>query len=216
MTFISTINLIPLKCLRDSVLIQMSPGLLVLGGAGGDWTSQPKSTEFWSPDEPNGGSCVLNDYPRNVTYPTVNFVSDRLVACSDQSCEVFQEGSWRHLQNTLENRYYHSSIATEEAVLLIGGGGSRDTSEWIPIDGSSAYPGPQIRHGDLHCTMQIDALTIIVTGGSQTESYVTEYKLNDSRETPLTPMLQPRWEHACGVYQDSLGQQVSREYVRQP
>ena len=62
--------------------------------------------------------------------------------------------------------------------------------------------------------MQIDALTIIVTGGSQTESYVTEYKLNDSSETPLTPMLQPRWEHACGVYQDSLGQQVGWEYVR--
>jgi len=183
-------------------------GLLVLGGAGGDWTTQPKSIEFWSPDKPDEGSCVLKDYPRNVTYPTVNFVSDRLVVCESRTCEVFQEGSWRHLQNTLENRYYHSSIATQEAVLLIGGGGSRDTSEWIPIDGSPAYYGPNIRHDNLHCTMQIDDHTIVVTGGMYTWSYVTEYKLDDSSETPLTPMLQPRWEHACAVYQDSLGQQV--------
>ena len=84
-----------------------------------------------------------------------------------------------------------------------------NTTEWIPVDGSPARPGPFIvRHGQDHCTMQISDNIIVVTGGDNTESLVTEYHLDGGTETHLTPMGQPRRNHACGVYRDAGGQQV--------
>merc|ERR1712192_50889 len=81
----------------------------------------------------------------------------------------------------------------------------------ISADGSPSQAGPfQVRHGHLHCTMQLSADLILVTGGVGTESYVTEYQLNGNKgkENPLTPMSQARRGHACGVYQGAAGQQV--------
>ena len=93
----------------------------------------------------------------------MNLVSDRLVACSYDTCEVYQNGSWQHLQDTLYNRQEHSSATTDDAVLLIGGSYSEETTEWIPVDGSPAHPGPfYIRHGYHHCTIQVNALTIVM------------------------------------------------------
>ena len=143
--------------------------------------------------------------------PTVNFVSNRLVACYGDTCEIYREGSWQHLQNTTVYRYAHSSATTKDAVLLIGGVLSA-TTEWIPVDGSPAQPGPfTVRHNDYHCTMQTSDDVIVVTGGYNTEDFVTQYHLTDGTETPLTSMGQPRWGHACGVYQDTNGQQVSKK-----
>ena len=154
----------------------------------------------------------MNNYPKEMYEPTVNLVSDRLVACYYDTCEVFRNGSWQHLQDTLHTRYYHSSATTDDAVLLIGGSGSEETTEWIPVDGSPAHPGPfNIRHGEDHCTIQVNALTIVVTGGysSTPQDYVTEYQLNGVTETPLTPLLKPRRQHACGSFLNDNGQQVT-------
>ena len=141
--------------------------------------------------------------------PTATFVSGRIVACYADTCDIFQEGSWRYLQDTIASRFYHSSARTEDAVLLIGGDHSNST-EWIPVDGSPARPGPfTVRHGVNHCTMQISENTIVVTGGKDTKDLVTQYDLVNGNETPLTPLGQPRTCHACGVYQDFNGQQVS-------
>ena len=142
--------------------------------------------------------------------PTVNLVSGRLVACDEDTCEIYQEGSWKHLQNTTARRAFHSSATTADAVLLIGGGYS-NTTEWIPVNGSPVRQGPfTVRHESSHCTIQISADIIVVTGGHGTEDYVTQYQLADGNETPLTSMGQPRYDHACGVYQDPSGQQVSK------
>ena len=146
--------------------------------------------------------------------PTVNLVSGRLVACYNDKCDIYQEGHWQHLQNTKVPRKFHSSAATKDAVLLIGGlsdtGESETSTEWIPMDGSPAQPGPfAIRHGFQHCTIQISENIIVVTGGHETGSYVTEYDLVEGYETPLTPLGRPRYNHACAVYQDGGGQQVS-------
>ena len=147
--------------------------------------------------------------------PTVNLVSDRLVACYYDTCEVYRNGSWQHLQDTLHTRRWHSSATTDDAVLLIGGYWSQETTEWIPVDGSPAHPGPfNIRHGEDHCTIQVNALTIVVTGGHgptspKYQDYVTEYQLNDVTETPLTPLLRPRSDHACGSFLNDNGQQVT-------
>ena len=197
------------------ILIQIiSSGILVLAG---DDSAAWKSVEFWSTLDPDEASCTMNDYPRMMSAgPTVNLVSDRLVGCYYDRCEVYRNGSWQHLQDTLHAREWHSSATTDDAVLLIGGYYSEETTEWIPIDGSPAHPGPFfIRHWYKHCTIQVNALTIVVTGGRTStydhyyQDYVTEYKLNDVTETPLTPLLKPRSEHACGSFLNDNGQQVT-------
>jgi hypothetical protein len=184
-------------------------GILVIGGYG---ASAERSVEFWSPTDPEEGSCQLNDYPRRMwESPTANLVSGQLVACLSDSCEIYNGGGeWTHLVATSSSRYYHSSAMTGDGrILLIGGDDSRST-EWISLDGSPSQPGPfDIRHGSRQCTIQLSSDLVLVTGGDGTEEYATEYKLTgNGDETPLTPMNQGRYYHACGVYQDAGGHQV--------
>ena len=109
------------------------------------------------------------------------------------------------------NKGYYTSAVREERILLIGGRHSRST-EWISVDGSPSQPGPfDVRHGRLHCTIQLSSELILLTGGSGTYDRVTSYQLSgNGDETPLTPLNQGRLAHACGVYQDAGGQQVRR------
>ena len=190
-------------------LYQHLAGILVTGGASGPgWPNPSQSVEFWSAADPEQGSCVLKDFPRRVYSPTVNLVSGHLVACYGESCDVYRGGSWQHLQKTTVFRQYHSSAATDNAVLLIGGDYS-NTTEWIPVDGSPAQEGPfTTRHGWGHCTIQISDDIIVLTGGSYTEDIVAQYQLSDGTKTALTSMGQPRYEHACGAYKDTDDQQV--------
>ena len=147
-------------------------------------------------------------------YPTVNLISGHLVACFFDTCDIYQEGSWQHLQNTTVGRSLHSSATREDAVLLIGGNSSNST-EWIPVNGSAAQPGPfTVRHGTRHCTIQLSDV-LVVTGGKlgnflPSEAFVTKYHLEEGTETPLTPMGKPRLGHACGVYLDADDQEVSK------
>ena len=182
-------------------------GILVIGGL-----TTSASVEFWSPADPEQGSCELSDYPREISQgPTANLVSGQLVVCYGDSCEDYDNGTWSHLAQTMHPREGHSSaVLNDEKILLIGGQDSRST-EWIPVDGSPAQPGPfDVRHGARHCSVQIDSDVIIVTGGFNTEDYVTKYQLTDGTETPLTPMTQARQQHACGVYQGADLELVKR------
>ena len=146
-----------------------------------------------------------------MNYPTVNIVGKKLIACYSTSCDIYQEGAWEHLQDTIERRVYHSTVELREKLLLIGGGYSNST-EFIPVDGSGASLGPfTVRHGEEHCTMKISEEVIVVTGGAGTYDLVTEYRLSDGRETNLTPLTEIRDGHACGVYKDADGEKVSGE-----
>ena len=182
-------------------------GILVIGG-------RERSVEFWSAANliPEQGSCVLEDYPRGLGGPTVNLVSGRLVTCQENACDIYLDGTWQHLQNTATNRSYHTSASTKDALLLIGGKYSNST-EWIPMNGSLAQPGPfTVRHGIHHCTIQVSVDVIVVTGGIGTDYHVTQYQLVNGQHTFLPSMGQPRSNHACGVYKDSGGQQVRLTY----
>ena len=185
-------------------LIHLFAGILVIGGF-----DTPLSVEFWSA----GRTCVLSDYPREMKWgPTVNLVSGGLVACYYPNCEIYQNGSWQRLQNTINRRERHSSVAVEDAVLLIGGEYSR-TTEWIPVDGSPAGDGPfTVRHGNNHCTLKISTDVIVLTGGQYTEDLVTQYQLSDGKANFLTSMVQQRFAHACGVYLDADDQQVGKVF----
>ena len=190
--------------LKQTMLSQF-PGILVIGGNN---PSTYRSVELWSPAE----SCVLEDYPRDMRYgPTANLVSGELVACCEDTCDIYDNGEWNHLVDTRERRWFHSTAVKDDRLLLIGGSNSSST-EWIPMDGSPSQPGPfDIRHGYSHCTLQISNEIIIVTGGVDTESYVTEYHLSgDGNETPLSPLTKGRRDHACGVYRGAGGEQVRR------
>ena len=118
---------------------------------GGSPSSSPivsRSVEFWSAADPEEGSCVLQDYPREMILgPNVNLVSGQLVACSEGSCDTFEGGEWNHLVDTLDpTRILSSSAVSDHRLLLIGGlqvdPDNSDTTEWIPVDGSPAQPGP--------------------------------------------------------------------------
>jgi len=200
--------LIPICSFSVVSTARSSPGILVIGGHS---SSASRSVEFWSPANPEEGSCELSDYPRGMYFgPTANLVSGQPITCYGDSCEIYNNGQWDHLTETRSRREGHSSAVREDRILLIGGRASSST-EWISADGSPSQAGPfEVRHGSEHCTIQLSADLIVVTGGRDTESYVTEYQLsgNDGNETPLTPMSQSRRYHACGVYQGAAGQQV--------
>ena len=115
------------------------------------------------------------------------------------------------LANTTSARVFHTSAVKEDEnrILLIGGKYSRST-EWISMDGSPSQPGLfHVRNS--HCTIQLSSDLELLTGGAGTYDWVTSYHLSgNGDETPLTPLNQGRWDHACGVYQDAGGQQVRR------
>ena len=188
-------------------------GILVIGGDSGGSTSF--EVEFWSASDPEQGSCILNRYPRTMSNdPSVNLVSGRLVACYKDTCEVYRDGSWEHLQDTTVTRYGFSSATREDSALLIGGWGE-DSTELIPVNGSAAKPGPfTVRHGGFHCTIQLSDDLLVVTGGQYSKDFVTEYDLVGGTETILTAMEQPRWYHACGVYRNANNQQVSKNWEK--
>ena len=171
--------------LKQAMFISQFPGILVIGGA---YYPSYQSVELWSSAE----SCVLEDYPRDMWLgPTANLVSGELVACYEGSCDIYDNGEWNHLVDTRERRELHSTAVKDDRLLLIGGTSSSST-EWIPLDGSPSQPGPfDTRHGQSHCTLQISNEIIIVTRGMGTYSYVTEYHLTGDG-IPLSPMIQPR------------------------
>ena len=133
--------------LKQTMLSQF-PGILVIGSY--NPPSARRSVELWSPAE----SCVLEDYPRYMNDgPTANLVSGELVACYEDTCDIYDNGEWNHLVDTRERRTEHSTAVKDDRLLLIGGLRSR-TTEWIPIDGSPSQPGPfDIRHELSHCTV---------------------------------------------------------------
>ena len=165
---------------------------------------------------------MLEDYPREMEHgPTVNLVSGQLVACYGDSCDTYKDGEWNHLVETRSARKYSSSAVNDHRMLLLGGGEFEgpfsNTTEWIPVDGSPAQPGPFNANVDVgHCVIQTGPNLIVVTGGmsewpgGEMSRNVWEYQLTgDFTKTPLTPMWQGRTGHACGVYQGVGGQQVN-------
>ena len=113
----------------------------------------------------------------------------------------------------MATRRLHSSASKADAVLLIGGKDS-DSTEWIPVDGSAAQPGPfTVANGYRACTIQINEDVIVVTGGAYTENFVTKYRLDNGKETTLPPLVQPRYDHACAVYEDKHGDKVKKKWA---
>ena len=152
-------------------------------------------------------TCALENYPRGIAGgPTVNLVSESIIGCYLNYCDIFQNGSWQiNWKHTNAERMGHSSVSFEDsdggAILLLGGSSSNST-EVILVDETPAFLGPlSIRHGQGHCTIILSDHRMVITGGSGTEKFVTQYDMYDSENViSLSPMGKGRANHACGVY----------------
>ena len=87
-------------------------GILVIGGQG-----SPNvfiTSEFWSANDPVHGSCQLSNLTRKMfAGPTVNLVNGKIVGCYLNECDIYQDGEWKHLQNTRVTREFHSAVTAQ-------------------------------------------------------------------------------------------------------
>ena len=166
---------------------------MVIGGTG-DQGAQT-SVEFWS----QNFSCSLDNYPRGMDWgPTVNMVLDSLIGCFGFYCDIFQSGFWHsNWKSTNESRMLHSSVSTDSSILLLGGLGGEST-EWITVGDAPPPLGPlKIRHGAGHCTIKHSDDYLVVTGGSETESLVTGYRLYQDQAGHSQKSLGPGAHRSC-------------------
>ena len=138
--------------------------------------------------------------------PTANVVNGQLVACSEGSCDTFEGGEWKHLVDTMDpTRILSSNAVNDHRMLLIGGlqadQDDPEITEWIPVDGSPAQPGPFNANANLHlhgehCTIQTAPDLTVLSGGSKrsnagdyTYEYVAHNVLSSSNEVEVGPIL---------------------------
>ena len=150
--------------------IILFPGLLVLGGYGGSNTT--RSVEYWSSEV----KCSLPDLSRDMNFgPSVNFIQDTVVACYDGACDKLQDGAWVKLADTLHDRRHHTTAVTADSIVLMGGKNSPTTAELVRVKGGAGSgEGFSLDSGrQYHCSVQISASVLGITGGYDTSSQVT-------------------------------------------
>jgi hypothetical protein len=137
--------------------------------------------------------------------PTVDMVEGQVLACYRDSCLELTGSGWEAGPSTLHARTRHTSAVTAEGLLLVGGLDSPTTTELLPAEGGPSEEGFPLQPGRWdHCSIQLSADTIVLTGGWGTYSLVTEHSglgtggEVTTRELPALTI--PRDRHACGVY----------------
>ena len=169
----------------------------MVGGNGAD-----TSAEVWAPP-PEETHCTLPDLPSDTYSPTVDTVEGRILACYRDNCLELTGTGWEAGPSTLHSRSFHTSAVTAEGLLLVGGNDSPTTTELLPGEGGLAREGFPLQPGRTgHCSIQLSADTIVLTGGAVTGSLVTEHSglatggEVTTRELPT--LLTPRYIHAWG------------------
>ena len=172
----------------------------MVGGYGAE-----TSAEVWAPP-PEETHCNLPSLPSNMWDGlTADTVEGRVLACYNDSCLELTGSGWEARSSTLHNRSFHTSAVTSEGLLLLGGLDSPLTTELLPADGGPSRESFPLQPGRQdHCSIQVSADTIVLTGGLYTESLVTElYGLGTGGEVTsreLPSLLHPRYIHICGAY----------------
>jgi len=196
----------------ETVQDEEETGLLVVGGEGARL-----SAVLWSPST---GLCSLPDLPHEMVHPTVDMFGGVLRLCHGMECFNWMGGGWTSWKNTSHYRHYHTSATAPSGLYLVGGVNTHTatgkdspvTTEVLPAEGegrdSFTLPAPG---KELHCSIQVDETTIILTGGTpegmKAETGVFEYAgLGQSYEDSgvsmreLPSLIHPRFAHACGQY----------------
>jgi len=142
---------------------------------------------------------------------TATALGEELVVCYNVTCwQLTEDSGWDVLAVTKESRRYHSAASTSQGLLLLGGSDSPETTEILQdnqsLQGFTLSPGRKN-----HCSIQVNPSTIILTGGSQTTSTVTEISNLENDEVlsrDLPSLVTGRRNHACGAYTIAPAQQV--------
>ena len=136
--------------------------------------------------------------------PSVNFVQDTLVACVYRMCDKLQDKAWVKMADTIHERKDHTGEVIADSLFLIGGSGypGPGSTELMKVTGGSVAGfdlDPSLAY---HCSVKLNANTIVVSGGVKRESLVREYSGigGQVRTRALPDMLTRRRNHACGQY----------------
>jgi len=172
-------------------------GLLVVGGEGG-----LQSVEFWTPP-PLSAQCFLGDLPHLNFFHSLDSVNGEVILCSDSSCLRLEEGKWKEVAQLTEKRWRHSSAITSRGLMLLGGQVSPNTTELVSLEeGGTGELIPLDPPRLDHCSIQVSADVVVLTGGRDTEFLVTEHDLSKrAAGVRQLPSLETgRRYHACGHY----------------
>ena len=152
-----------------------------------------------------------------------------LVACSQTGCGAsmaapgtlcvqFSNGIWSNISSPLQlrERSFFTSAVIGNYILLEGGWSSctetiDNSTTYVHANGNDTFEGPPMtRTRQLHCSIQVDSSTIVLTGGvgmassGHAMSSVVQYsqlavgKSPTSRELP--DLNRARAAHACGWF----------------
>jgi len=188
---------------KDEVGKEEEEGVIVSGGINGQ--DNIASTEVFLPptSSGSGSTCSLQSMPSPRDSHTMDQLYDGTVlACggnphsSLKTCEKFDGTSWSQYSTQQYNRYYHTSLAGQHGLLLMGGWHSRATTELV--GGDQQYNLQQDTYRACGITEPGSDNTIILTGGCCSINTVAIYGYNGF--IGALPSLQiARHNHGCGV-----------------
>ena len=196
--------LLTLSIVALSQAEKSNKGLFIVGG----WCDAI-TTELWAP---NGTHCMLaaNLSSRS---QALNVLQQRVLACYSKTCDQLTKNGWEHTQVLLFERYFYTTIVTNEGMLLIGGAGpngANETEELIPVNNGPNEPAFSLEWWEYTdgtiCSIKIDNNSFVLTGGgrSHSEKRVTLLsKLKTWKNVTMTELPQlnsGREKHACGSY----------------
>ena len=106
-------------------LVDSGLGILISGGD--ESSNQYKSVEIWS----SKVHCQLPEFE----IERKGHSQEGLLACSETTCEKFENGNWVQAFTLTTRRSYHVSWKTENGILLMGGNSSPETTDLLEEGG---------------------------------------------------------------------------------
>ena len=188
---------VSLNILGQLTNAKKSTGLLLAGG------NSINPAQFWTKDS---GSCALPPLLSSDSGHTVDLVSNTLVDCHGRTCnQLTPQNGWEEVVVLVEPRLGHTSaVLDDDLLLLVGGRDSSETTEMVDLAKGKSMIGFSVQPGRrFHCSTQLTADTIVLTGGLGTQTIVSEISNLREPEPSLRdlPSLQEgRRAHACGSY----------------
>jgi len=199
--------------------VRASEGIIISGGYGLSAEYASSSVEVFDPT--TGQSCELPSLPVDRHGHTM----DGLTICggmdiasltgttdTNTTCITFSSGEWVTSHSLAEVRLYHSSWATAEGIMLVGGFLHENTTEIVTEAEYDGEPSFDLQYSGNTCSIPDQTTeTLIITGGRNASgvivSRVARYDtLGFVEELPSINI--ERWDHGCGAYMKEDGAQV--------